>query len=76
MVALLEPFLSEITDKDRWGNTAVHVAAAECNYDLLKFLAHRANLEVRKVPTQNRRRTARSRCVFLFLLGVVCNFQF
>ncbi|CAM9985221.1 unnamed protein product, partial [Ectocarpus sp. 8 AP-2014] len=48
VVALLEPFLSEITDKDRWGNTAVHVAAAECNYDLLKFLAHRANLEVRK----------------------------
>ncbi|CAN0006552.1 unnamed protein product, partial [Ectocarpus sp. 6 AP-2014] len=48
VVALLEPFLSEITDKDRWGNTAIHVAAAECNYDLLKFLAHRANLEVRK----------------------------
>eukprot|EP00903_Cladosiphon_okamuranus_P008594 g8243.t1 len=48
IVALLEPFLSDITAIDRWGNTAMHVAAEGCNYDLLKFLARRANLDVTK----------------------------
>eukprot|EP00752_Nemacystus_decipiens_P004997 g4543.t3 len=48
IVALLEPFLSDITAIDRWGNTPVHVAAEGCKYDLLKFLARRANLDTNK----------------------------
>lgn len=49
IVALLEPFLCDIAAIDRWGNTAVHVAAEGCNYNLLKFLARRANLDITKV---------------------------
>lgn len=49
VVGLLEPFLSDIATKDRWGNTAMHVAAAGCNYELLKLLARRANLDIEKV---------------------------
>ncbi|CAM9491761.1 unnamed protein product [Scytosiphon promiscuus] len=48
VVSLLEPFLSDIVAKDRWGNTAVHIAAAGCHYELLKLLARRANLGIEK----------------------------
>ena len=46
MVVLLEPFLSDIVKPDRWGNTSFHLAAAACDYEVVKFLARRSNLDI------------------------------
>ncbi|CAM9430236.1 unnamed protein product, partial [Discosporangium mesarthrocarpum] len=46
MVTLLEPFPSDVLERDRRGDTCVHHAAAAANYDLIKYLAHRVNMDV------------------------------
>lgn len=46
MVVLLEPFWSDIVKPDRWGNTSFHLAAAACDYEIVKFLARRSNLDI------------------------------
>lgn len=64
VVALLEPFFSDIVAKDRWGNTAVHIAAAGCDYELLKLLARRANLDIEKVSVLRQEFIPRRACLF------------
>lgn len=49
VAALLEPFTGDVTARDRWGNTSVHLASAGCDYELLKFLARRGNLDLSQV---------------------------
>lgn len=49
IAVLLEPFSLDVAATDRWGNTSIHLAAAACNYDLLKLLARRANLDLAEV---------------------------
>ncbi|CAM9842789.1 unnamed protein product, partial [Choristocarpus tenellus] len=44
VATLLEPFYEEVSEKDRHGNTCIHVAAQQCDYNILKFLARRGNL--------------------------------
>ena len=46
VVVLLEPFWSDIVAPDRWGNTSFHLAAAACDYEVLRFLARRSNLDI------------------------------
>ncbi|CAM9149980.1 unnamed protein product, partial [Discosporangium mesarthrocarpum] len=50
MVSLLEPFHTHIMETDRNGTTPFHVAASECNYTLLKFLAKRNNQDLIAPP--------------------------
>ena len=52
-MALLEPFPADVMAVDRWGNTSVHAAAARCDYDTLKLLARRANLDIATVMPES-----------------------
>lgn len=46
MVALLEPFPEDVLAKDRAGNCPIHAAAAGANYEILKYLARKANMDI------------------------------
>jgi Ankyrin repeats (many copies) len=56
MVALLEPFPEDVTARDRSGNSCMHGAAAAANYDLCKYLAKRANMDVEAHLAQEEKR--------------------
>lgn len=53
VAALLEPFSGDVSAPDRWGNTSIHLASADCDYWLLKFLASRGNLDLNQVREKN-----------------------
>ncbi|KAG5193023.1 P-loop containing nucleoside triphosphate hydrolase protein [Tribonema minus] len=46
IVALLEPFPEDVYGRDKLGNTCMHYAAGVAHYDLCKYLAKRANMDV------------------------------
>ncbi|CAM9678957.1 unnamed protein product [Chrysoparadoxa australica] len=48
MVTLLEPFPEDVLAQEKYGNCCTHYAAGAANYDLMKYLAKRANLDVER----------------------------
>jgi myosin-5 len=46
LVVLLEPFPEDVFAADIFGSTCVHKAASTFSYDLMKYLAKRANIDV------------------------------
>jgi ankyrin repeat protein len=46
LVSLLDPLPEDILARDSDGVTALHYAAASCKYELVKFLAAKANCNV------------------------------
>ncbi|CAM9114900.1 unnamed protein product [Pylaiella littoralis] len=56
VVVLLEPFPEDVEAKDLEGNTSVHVAASAVDYDLVKYLAKRGNMDVDKALQQEKER--------------------
>ncbi|CAM9455312.1 unnamed protein product [Phaeothamnion confervicola] len=61
MVALLEPFPEDVFAVERLGNTCLHYAAGAANYDLMKYLAKRANMDVEYALAEDEERYRQSR---------------
>eukprot|EP00903_Cladosiphon_okamuranus_P008596 g8244.t1 len=56
VVVLLEPFPDDVTAKDLNGDSSVHVAASAVDYELVKYLARRNNMDVEKALKQEKER--------------------
>jgi myosin-5 len=65
MVTLLEPFPEDVFAADRFGNSPMHSAAGAANYDLMKYLARRANMDVEEALVIEAERMAHQRTISL-----------
>ncbi|CAM9119202.1 unnamed protein product, partial [Ectocarpus sp. 8 AP-2014] len=57
VVALLEAFPEDVTAVDTKGNSSVHVASSAVDYELVKYLAKRNNVDVDKALVEEKDRS-------------------
>ncbi|CAN0006760.1 unnamed protein product [Ectocarpus sp. 6 AP-2014] len=57
VIALLEAFPEDVTAVDTKGNSSVHVASSAVDYELVKYLAKRNNVDVEKALVEEKDRS-------------------